>query len=49
MGAPLGRMLARISWEELLAVTERWEPDYTTARRVKTPNFRGFIHLDVTI
>jgi cytochrome P450 len=49
VGAPLGRMLARISWEELLAVTERWEPDYTSARRVKTPNFRGFIHLDVTI
>jgi hypothetical protein len=49
VGAPLGRMLARISWEELLAVSDRWEPDYTTARRVTTPNFRGFIHLDVTI
>ncbi|HEX6787463.1 MAG TPA: cytochrome P450, partial [Acidimicrobiales bacterium] len=49
VGAPLGRMLARISWEELLAVADRWEPDYTTARRVTTPNFRGFIHLDVTV
>ena len=49
VGAPLGRMLARISWEELLAVSDRWEPDYATARRVTTPNFRGFIHLDVRI
>ena len=39
----------RISWEELLAVADRWEPDYATARRVTTPNFRGFIHLDVTL
>ena len=49
VGAPLGRMLGRISWEEMLSVASRWEPDYATARRVKTPNFRGFIHLDVTI
>jgi cytochrome P450 len=49
VGAPLGRMLGRISWEELLAVSDRWEPDYSTARRVTTPNFRGFIHLMVTI
>ena len=49
VGAPLGRLLARISWEELLMVADRWEPDYSTARRVKTPNFRGFLHLNVTI
>ena len=30
-------------------VADRWEPDYSTARRVKTPNFRGFLHLNVTI
>jgi cytochrome P450 len=49
VGAPLGRLLGRIAWEEVLAVADRWEPDYSTARRVKTPNFRGFIHIDVRI
>jgi cytochrome P450 len=49
VGAPLARVLARISWEELLPVTRRWEPDRTSARRVTTPNFRGFFHLEVGI
>jgi len=47
VGAPLGRLLARASWQALLPLTDRWEPDLATARRVTTPNFRGFIHLDV--
>jgi cytochrome P450 len=49
VGAPLARVLARISWEELLPVTRRWEPDLATARRVTTPNFRGFFRLEVDI
>lgn len=49
VGAPLGRQLARISVEELLRVSDRFEADYSTAERVRTPNFRGFLHLDVAI
>jgi cytochrome P450 family 130 len=49
IGAPLGRQLARISVEELLPVSECFEADYTTAERVKTPNFRGFMRLDVNL
>jgi cytochrome P450 len=49
VGAPLGRQLARISVEELLRVSDRFEADYSTAKRVRTPNFRGFIRLEVTI
>ena len=47
VGAPLGRLLARVSWEELLPRVARWEPDFATAERVQTPNFRGFLRLDV--
>lgn len=49
VGAPLGRQLARVSWEELLKVSERFDADFSTAERVRTPNFRGFIHLDVDV
>jgi cytochrome P450 len=49
VGAPLGRQLARISWEELLKVSDRFEADPSTGKRARTPNFRGFIHLDVDI
>ena len=49
VGAPLGRQLARISWEELLRAAAGLEANYSTAERVRTPNFRGFIHLDLTL
>ena len=49
VGAPLGRQLARISWEELLKVSNQFEVDYSTAERVRTPNFRGFLHLEVDV
>jgi hypothetical protein len=49
VGAPLGRALARVCLEELLPVVERFEPDPTTAERVRTPNFRGFTHLEITV
>ena len=49
VGAPLGRQLARISFEELLRVSDVVEADFQTAERVRTPNFRGFIHLNVRL
>jgi cytochrome P450 len=49
VGATLGRQLGRISFEELLRVSERFEANYTTAERVKTPNFRGFTRLDLNL
>jgi hypothetical protein len=49
VGAPLGRVLARVAFEELLAGAYRFEPDFATATRVRTPNFRGFLHLDVAV
>lgn len=49
VGAPLGRQLARISFEELLTRAVRFDADLSTAQRVKTPNFRGFVHLEVEL
>jgi cytochrome P450 len=49
VGAPLGRLLARVSFQELLGAARKFEPDFPTAVRVKTPNFRGFLRLEVDI
>jgi cytochrome P450 len=49
IGAPLGRLMTRIIFEELLAVSEAWETDLSQAHRVTTPNFRGFARLPLTI
>jgi cytochrome P450 len=49
IGAPLGQLMTRILFEELLAVSERWEIDLDNAERVTTPNFRGFARLPLTI
>jgi cytochrome P450 len=49
VGAPLGRALARICFEELLPLVRRFEPELGSAVRVKTPNFRGFVHLEIGI
>lgn len=49
VGAPLGRLLARVAFEELLARVDGFEPDLATAKRVRTPNFRGFLRLDVAL
>ena len=49
VGAPLGRLLARICFEELIDAATRWVPDYATATRVTTPNFRGFLRLDIDL
>lgn len=49
IGAPLGQLMTQILFEELLAVSERWEIDLDNAERVTTPNFRGFARLPLTI
>jgi cytochrome P450 len=49
VGAPLGRLLARVSFEELVKVAARWTPNYPTATRVTTPNFRGFLRLEIEL
>jgi cytochrome P450 len=50
VGAPLGREMAYVIFEELLAVCGRpWEIDLARSRRVTTPNFRGFSVLPVKI
>lgn len=49
IGAPLGRLMARLAFEELLPLTRRLELDLDRAVRVTTPDFRGFFKLDLTI
>jgi cytochrome P450 len=49
VGAPLGRALARVAVEDLVARADGIDVDRTSAVRVVTPNFRGFQHLDVRI
>ena len=49
IGAPLGRLMTRILFENLLTASTRWEIDRTKATRVTTPNFRGFSQLPLTI
>jgi cytochrome P450 len=47
IGAPLGRLLARVSFEELLPRVDNWHAEVASARRVTTPNFRGFLRLEI--
>ncbi len=49
VGAPLARTMAQVAFEELLAVSDRWQIDLAGAERVTTPNFRGFARLPLTI
>lgn len=49
VGAPLGRKMTYILFEELLKASQRWEVDLDNAVRVTTPNFRGFSVLPVAI
>lgn len=49
VGAPLSRLLAQVCWEEVLPVATRWASNLETARRVTTPNFRGFTFLEIGI
>ena len=49
VGSPLGRLMSRAIFESLLSASECWEMDIAGAKRVETPNFRGFARLPLTI
>ncbi len=49
VGAPLGRSMSQSIFKHMLAVSERWDVDLERAKRVETPNFRGFEKLPITI
>jgi cytochrome P450 len=49
VGAPLGREMSYTIFEELLAVSDRWQVDLKKSERVTTPNFRGFSRLPLSI
>jgi cytochrome P450 len=49
VGGPLGREMSYIIFEELLAASDIWQVDLDHSVRVKTPNFRGFSKLPLSI
>lgn len=49
VGAPLARAMAHRLFEALLDCSRDWEVDLAAARRVTTPNFRGFSCLPLRI
>ena len=49
VGAPLSRLMAHSLFEALLDASSVWRVDLPNARRVTTPNFRGFAKLPVLI
>lgn len=49
VGAPLGRRMTQVLFEELLATADRWELGLDGAARVTTPNFRGFTRLPLQV
>jgi len=49
VGAPLGREMSYAIFEHMLDVSQRWEVDLENAKRVETPNFRGFSKLPILI
>lgn len=49
VGAPLARAMAVSLFKKLLAASSVWEVDRVGARRVTTPNFRGFSVLPLRI
>ena len=49
VGAALGRAMAQLIFAELLPRAERWEVDTGRAERVRTPNFRGFAKMPLSI
>jgi cytochrome P450 len=49
VGAPLGRKMTYILFEEMLKASDAWQVDLDSAVRVTTPNFRGFSVLPITI
>ena len=49
VGAPFGRAMTYILFEELLNASDCWQVDLDRAVRVTTPNFRGFSRLPLTV
>ncbi len=49
VGAALGRAMAQLIFAELLPRAERWEVGMGKAERVRTPNFRGFAKMPLSI
>lgn len=49
VGAPLGRRMTQVLFEELLQLSDRWEIDLEDSARVTTPNFRGFTRLPLKL
>ncbi|MEP7285290.1 MAG: cytochrome P450 [Chloroflexota bacterium] len=49
VGAPLAREMTHTIFEEMLAASDVWEANLSSATRVLTPNFRGFARLPLTI
>ncbi len=49
VGAALGRAMAQLIFSAMLDAATRWEVVLDQAERVRTPNFRGFSKLPLTI
>lgn len=49
VGAPLAREMANALFRALVGASRAWEVDLDRARRVTTPNFRGFSELPLRI
>ncbi len=49
VGAPLGRLMTQTIFTALIASSQTWQVDLSSAKRVTTPNFRGFARLPLTI
>ena len=49
VGAPLAREMANALFRALVAASRAWDVDLDRARRVTTPNFRGFSELPLRI
>lgn len=49
VGAPLGRSMSQLIFDALLEASNCWEIDLDDARRVTTPNFRGFWRLPLRL
>ena len=49
VGSPLARAMTQSLFAKLLAESRSWEVDLARARRVRTPNFRGFSALPLRL
>jgi cytochrome P450 len=49
VGGPLARSMSYILFDEVLRASTGWQVDLNDAARVRTPNFRGFTRLPLTL